>query len=113
MKFTTGKSDSSINKNKTNMTMTILDEAFDILQSEYLWWGVTDYWHASVCIFHCELGGEARPSETENSRKSSNKKFPKHMHHFEISGAKLHFAHSPQLQLHTRTSWESAIFPVR
>ena len=72
MKFTTGKSDSSINKNKTNMTMTILDEAFDILQSEYLWWGVTDYWHASVCIFHCELGGEARPSETENSRKSSN-----------------------------------------
>ena len=70
MKFTTGKSDSSINKNETNMT--ILDEAFDILQSEYLWWGVTDYWHASVCIFHCELGGEARPSETENSRMSAS-----------------------------------------
>mmetsp|Transcript_64016 Transcript_64016/g.95009 ORF Transcript_64016/g.95009 Transcript_64016/m.95009 type:complete len:376 (+) Transcript_64016:29-1156(+) len=71
MKFTTGKSDSSIKTNETT-NMTILDEAFEILQSEYLWWGVTDYWHASVCIFHCELGGEARPSETKNSRTSTS-----------------------------------------
>ena len=32
MAFTTGKS----NTNET-------DEAFNILQSEYLWWGITDY----------------------------------------------------------------------
>ena len=57
MAFTTGKS----NTNET-------DEAFNILQSEYLWWGITDYWKASVCLFHCELGGEERASETSNSR---------------------------------------------
>ena len=70
MKFATGKSDPGMHT--TNDETTIVDEAFDILRSEYLWWGVTDHWHASVCVFHCELGGDARPSETENSRASSS-----------------------------------------
>ena len=65
--------------------MKILDEAFEILQSEYLWWGVTDYWHASVCVFHCELGGEERPSETENSRSMSSSVWMKNFTEFEAT----------------------------
>lgn len=95
MEFSTGKSgrrdllSSSVtawNKHKNETTsMKILDEAFEILQSEYLWWGVTDYWHASVCVFHCELGGEERPSETENSRSMSSSVWMKNFTEFEAT----------------------------
>ena len=60
MAFATGKS-----------TPEETEEAFEIVSRDYLWWGVTDHWRASVCVFHCELGGEERPSETDNVRSSS------------------------------------------
>ena len=60
MEFATGKS-----------RVDTIDDAFEIAQNEYLWWGVTDYWPASVCVFHCELGGEERESETRDVRSST------------------------------------------
>ena len=95
MEFATGKSGrgglspsqmtaGNKHKNKT-ITMILLDEAFEILQSEYLWWGVTDYWQASVCVFHCELGGEERPSETENSRSMTSSMWMKNITEFEAT----------------------------
>jgi hypothetical protein len=40
------------------------------LSTEYVWWGISDHWKTSVCIFHCEMGGVERPSETMNTRSS-------------------------------------------
>jgi len=42
--------------------------AIEILQHDYLWWGITDHWVTTVCLFHCELGGEPRESELRNTR---------------------------------------------
>eukprot|EP00545_Synedropsis_sp_CCMP1620_P013393 CAMPEP_0119029518 /NCGR_PEP_ID=MMETSP1176-20130426/40560_1 /TAXON_ID=265551 /ORGANISM="Synedropsis recta cf, Strain CCMP1620" /LENGTH=613 /DNA_ID=CAMNT_0006985865 /DNA_START=57 /DNA_END=1899 /DNA_ORIENTATION=- len=59
MEFTTGVMDDNVSM------------AIDILQNMYTWWGITDYWKVSVCVFHCELGGEQRESELQNSRNGS------------------------------------------
>ena len=32
--------------------------------------GITDYWDASICLFHAEFGGEARSAEKINTRKN-------------------------------------------
>ena len=32
--------------------------AFKTLKDHYLYWGVTDFWRTSVCLFHCELEGK-------------------------------------------------------
>ncbi len=34
-----------------------VDEAINILQNNYSWWGISDYWETSVCTFHCKFGG--------------------------------------------------------
>lgn len=90
MEFTTGKKElattASGNNTKNETAMAILlDEAFEILQREYLWWGVTDHWSATVCVFHCELGGQQRPSETANSRKAFGEKWMKNITEFELT----------------------------
>lgn len=45
-------------------------KAIEILETKYIWWGITDYWNTSVCLFHCELGGEVQESEFQNTRKA-------------------------------------------
>ena len=50
--------------------------AHRILQDEFLWWGLTDYWETSICLFHNELvGGEVQDGELRNSRSSSDSVF--------------------------------------
>jgi hypothetical protein len=44
-------------------TGTTVTHAVQILQKEYLFWGITDFWSTTVCIFHFELGGELSSSE--------------------------------------------------
>lgn len=34
----------------------------------FMFVGITDYWHASVCLFHAQHGGVVRPVELENVR---------------------------------------------
>lgn len=39
-------------------------DALKILQTQYVWWGLTDYWTVSMCLFHRELvGGEIEEDE--------------------------------------------------
>ena len=54
---------------KNNIT-----SAFKTLQDDYLYWGITDFWHTSVCLFHCELGGEKGDGDDINTRLSSGMK---------------------------------------
>ncbi|CAB9499127.1 expressed unknown protein [Seminavis robusta] len=42
--------------------------AMEVLRDDYVFWGITDHWSTTVCLFHCELGGETRPSELANTR---------------------------------------------
>ena len=64
LQFTAGTSD-----------VTDVDHAFDkIIQKEFVWWGITDFWSTSVCLFHCELGGSTSPNELVNTRSSARMK---------------------------------------
>ena len=47
---------------------TNVDEAINILQNNYTWWGITDYWEISVCTFHCKFGGTTTDTELHNTR---------------------------------------------
>ena len=39
--------------------------------NQTVWFGISDYWNASVCLFHKELNGPGpRPSEFKNTRKT-------------------------------------------
>lgn len=45
-----------------------VSRALETLESDYVFWGITDYWPTTICLFHCELGGDFRPSELQNTR---------------------------------------------
>ncbi len=45
-----------------------VDEAVNVLQNNYSWWGISDYWETSVCTFHCKFGGNTTDIELHNSR---------------------------------------------
>ncbi|CAB9498598.1 unknown protein [Seminavis robusta] len=49
--------------------------ALDILQHEYVFWGITDQWKTTVCLFHCELGGVPGESELRNVRNKAKLPF--------------------------------------
>ena len=44
------------------------DLAINILQNNYTWWGISDYWEISVCTFHCKFGGNTTDIELHNTR---------------------------------------------
>lgn len=48
-----------------------IEEAIYILQYDYIWWGISDYWDVSICTFHCKFGGTAVDSEMQNSRSAN------------------------------------------
>lgn len=45
-----------------------VDEAINILQNNYTWWGISDYWETSICTFHCKFGGNTTDIELHNTR---------------------------------------------
>lgn len=45
-----------------------VDLAINILQNNYTWWGISDYWEISVCTFHCKFGGNTTDIELHNTR---------------------------------------------
>ena len=45
--------------------------AVQILEESYVFWGITDYWNTTVCLFHCEIGGTQSPGDFLNVRPSS------------------------------------------
>ena len=47
---------------------TNVTKAINILQNDYVWWGISDYWEISVCTFHCNFGGTISDSELRNTR---------------------------------------------
>ena len=47
-------------------------EAIDILQNDYVYWGIADYWEVSICIFHCKFGGTSTDSELQNIRSAGD-----------------------------------------
>ena len=47
---------------------TNVTKAINILQTDYVWWGISDYWEISVCTFHCKFGGTISDSELGNTR---------------------------------------------
>lgn len=47
-------------------------EAIDILQNDYVYWGIADYWEVSICIFHCKFGGTTTDSELQNIRSAGD-----------------------------------------
>lgn len=51
---------------------TNVDEAIDILQNDYIWWGISDYWEVSVCTFHCKFGGITTDIELQNTRSATS-----------------------------------------
>jgi len=45
------------------------EDAFTRLREQFVFYGVTDYWGLSVCLFHCELGGSVNAAvECQNTR---------------------------------------------
>jgi len=59
-----------------------VDLAYYRLENEYLWWGITDFWNESICIFHCELGhgiSHQNIYEFENWRSSAKMKNLSHL----------------------------------
>lgn len=51
-----------------------MTSAMTRLSTDYVWWGITDHWKTSVCIFHCEMGGVESPSEITNTRGGASMK---------------------------------------
>jgi len=44
-------------------------DAFVTLRNKFVFFGLTNFWGLSVCLFHCELGGTANPAvECQNTR---------------------------------------------
>jgi hypothetical protein len=46
--------------------------AIESLKNNFVFYGLTDYWGLSVCVFHCELGGEFSSVECQNVRPRLN-----------------------------------------
>lgn len=44
------------------------EQPMKMLNTQYVWWGLTLHWKTSICIFHCELGGDYNVKELANSR---------------------------------------------
>ena len=45
-----------------------LEKALQRLQDGFKFVGLTEYWEASVCLFHAMFGGECDAMEFENTR---------------------------------------------
>lgn len=51
---------------------TNVTTAINILQNDYVWWGISDHWEVSLCTFHCKFGGNISDSELQNTRLGHN-----------------------------------------
>ena len=52
-----------ISENKLNMKL-----AFERISSPFFFFGITDRWNESICLFHAWFGGDIRAFELKNNR---------------------------------------------
>jgi len=74
--LTSNKECYALNKNNPNIT-----KAKELIRQPNFFFGITERWDETICLFHKWFGGEAQPYELRNNRKTTTNSRHKKYHH--------------------------------
>jgi hypothetical protein len=68
-----------VDTNKLNLTLAV-----ERISSDQFYFGITDRWKESICLFHAIYGGEMQPFELRNNRPTNRTKTDNYRHYEDL-----------------------------